>query len=145
MSEEKEGSPENGRADGEVVLEMACGRSKVRFRLAVFIEARPAKTFVGMLIVLGEVQAVFDERGAGKRVITDAIAAHPRVEEWEREKKKEYEQALGFMRAGKRRWTEVLLIHERGTRRNFSYPRQPSVRHSTTMWNQTPRTEEGTW
>ena len=116
MGKEKKRSPENGGADGEVVLEMAGGRARVGLGLAIFVEARAAKTFVGMPVVFGEIEIVLNQRGAGKRVITDAIAAHPGIEEWEREKKKNKEQALGFMRAWKRRWAEVLLVHERGTR-----------------------------
>ena len=116
VSEEKKRSPEDGGADGEVVFEMAGGRAKVGLGLAIFVEARAAKTFVGMLIVPGEVQVVLDERSAGKSVIANAIAAHPGIEKWERTKKEKKKQALGIMRAAKRRWAGVLLMHERGTR-----------------------------
>ena len=45
-------------------------------------KARAAEAFVGMAVVFSEIQIVLDERGAGKCVITDAIAAHPGIEEW---------------------------------------------------------------
>ena len=88
MGEEEEGSPEDGRADREVVLEMAGSGTKVGFGLSIFVEAGTAKALVGLLIVPGEIQAVLNERGAGKCVITDAIAAHPGIEKWKRKKKK---------------------------------------------------------
>jgi len=119
VGKEKKRSPENGGADGEVVVEMAGGRAKVGLRLTIFVEARAAKTFVGMPVVFGEIEIVLNQRGAGKGVITDAIAAHPGIEKWERTKKEKKKQALGITRAGKRRWAEVLPMHERGTRRKL--------------------------
>jgi hypothetical protein len=55
-----------------------------------------------MAVVFGEIEIVLNQWGAGKCVITDAIAAHPRIEKWEREKKKKHKQALGITRAAKR-------------------------------------------
>jgi hypothetical protein len=52
-----------------------------------------------MAVVFSEIQIVLDERSASKSVVADAVAAHPGIEKWEREKKKNKEQALGFMRA----------------------------------------------
>src|SRR6202040_2976092 len=54
-----------------------------------------------------------------KSVVTDAVASHPGVKERQREKKKEHQQALRFTRAAKRGWAELLLGHERGTRRKL--------------------------
>src|SRR6267143_4309897 len=102
-----------------MVVEVARGRSKIGFGLAVFVEARPAETIVGMLIILGEIETVLNQRSASKGVVADAVAAHPRVQERQREKKKNNEQALRFTRAAKRRWAELLLGHERGTRRKL--------------------------
>src|SRR6266403_1687191 len=119
VGENKERSPQNRGADGEVVFEMAGGRAKVGFGLALFVEARAAKTFVGMPVVFGEIEIVLNQRGAGKRVIADTIAAHPGIEKWERTKKEKKKQALGITQAGKRRWAEVLPMHERGTRRKL--------------------------
>src|SRR6267154_740140 len=119
MREEEKRRPENRGANCEMVVEVARGRSKIGFGLAVFVEARRAETIVGMLIVPGEIETVFNQRSASKGVVADAVPAHPRVKKGEREKKKKNEQALRFTRAAKRRWAEVLLGHERGTRRKL--------------------------
>ena len=116
MCDEEKRRPENRGADGEVVVEVPGGRSKEGPGLVIFVKARPTETFVGMPVVFGEIEIVLNQRGAGKRVITDAIAAHPGIEKWERTKKEKKKQALGITRAGKRRWAEVLLMHELGTR-----------------------------
>jgi hypothetical protein len=133
MREEEKRRPENRGANCEMVVEVAGGRSKIGFGLAVFVEARPAETIVGMLIVPGEIETVLNQRSASKGVVADAVAAHPGVKKGKREKKKKNEQALRFTRAAKRRGAEILLGHERGTRRNFSYPRLPSLQDSITM------------
>jgi len=80
MSEEEEGSPENGGAGGEMVIEMAGGSAKFGFGLAGFIEARAAKTFVGVLIVPGEIETVLNQRGTSESVVADAVAADPGIE-----------------------------------------------------------------
>src|SRR5216684_9266 len=119
MRDEEKRRPENRGADGEVVVEVPGGRSKEGPGLVIFVKARAAEAFVCMAVVFGEIQIVLDERSASKSVVADAIAAHPGIEKWEREKKDQHEQALGITRAAKRRWAEVLLIHERGIRRKF--------------------------
>ena len=63
-----------------MIIEMAGGSAKFGFGLAGFVEARPAKTFVGVLIIPGEIETVLNERCAGKGVIANAITAHPRIE-----------------------------------------------------------------
>ncbi len=80
MRDEEKWRPKNRGADGEMVVEMAGGRSKVGFGLVIFVEARPAETFVGMPVIFGEIEVVLDERSPGKCVIADAIAAHPGIE-----------------------------------------------------------------
>ena len=65
-----------------MVFEVAGWSSKIGFGLVIFVETRAAETFVGVLIVLREIEIVLDERSAGEGVIADAIAAHPRIEEW---------------------------------------------------------------
>src|SRR6266568_2857204 len=82
VREKKKRHPENRGADGEMVVEVAGGRAKAGSGLVIFVQARPAKTFVGVLIVLREIEAVLNQRSASKSVIADAIAAHPRIEEW---------------------------------------------------------------
>ena len=116
MREEKKRRPENSGADGEMVFEAIGGCSKDRPKLTAFVEARAAEAFVGVAVVLGEIEIVLDERSAGKGVVADAIAAHPRVQKWKRENPKEKKQALRFVRGVRGRF-EILLVHERGTRR----------------------------
>ena len=82
MGKKKKRSPENGGPDGEVILEMAGEGAKFGLGLAAFVEARAAKTFIGMPVVFGEIEIVLNQGGAGKGVITDAVAAHPGIEEW---------------------------------------------------------------
>ena len=107
MREEKKRRPENSGADGEMVFEVISGCSKDRPKLTVLVEAGAAETFVGVAVVLGEIEIVLDERSAGKGVVSDAIAAHPRVQKWKRENPKEKKQALRFARAARRRCAEV--------------------------------------
>src|SRR5207247_3232158 len=98
VREEKKRSPQDRGADGEMVIEMAGGCSKGGFRPAVFVEAGPAKTFVGMLIIFGEIEIMFNQRSANKSVIADPIAAHPGVEKRKREKEQKEQQPLRFAR-----------------------------------------------
>ena len=119
MREEEKRHPKNRGSHGEMVVKVAGGRSIIGFGLAVFIEARPAETVVGMLIVSSEIETALNQRSTSKGVVADAVAAHPGVEERQREKKKKNEQALRFTRAANRRGTEVLLGHERGTRQKL--------------------------
>ncbi len=123
VRDEEKRRPENRGADGEMVVEVAGGRSIFGFGLIIFVKARPAETFVGQLIVPGEIKTVLNQRSAGKGVIADAIAAHPRVEKREREKKENQKQALRYTRGARGRCAEVWLVHERVTRRKpFLFP-----------------------
>lgn len=81
MSDEKKRSPENGGANGEMIFEMAGGSSKDGLGLAVLVEARPAETFVGVAVVFGEIEIVLDQRSTCERVVADAVAADPGIEE----------------------------------------------------------------
>ncbi len=94
VCEEEKRRPENRGADGEMVVEAAGGRSKRKLGQVVFVEARSAEAGVGMLVVFGEIETVLDQRGAGKGVVADAIAADPGVEKREREKKEKKKQTL---------------------------------------------------
>src|SRR5882762_1192103 len=107
VREEKKRRPENSGADGEMVFEVIGGCSKGGPKLTAFVEAGAAEAFVGVAVVLGEIEIVLDERSAGKGVVADAIAAHPRVQKRKRENPKEKKQALRFSRAARRRCAEV--------------------------------------
>jgi hypothetical protein len=127
MGDEKKRSPENRRANGEMILKMAGGCSIFAFGLVAFVKARPTETFVGVLIVLGEIETVLDQGSTGKSVIADAIAAHPGIQKGKRAQKEKKQPALRFGRAARGGCAEVWSIRQRGTRRNFSYPRSPKI------------------
>jgi hypothetical protein len=104
MGEEKEGSPEDGGADGEVIVEMAGGGAKGGANVAVLVDASAAEPGVGGLIVVREIEAVLDERSAGQGVVADAVAANPGINERQGKKKENKEKAPG--RVGRRRMSE---------------------------------------
>ncbi len=81
MSEDQERRPEDGGADGEMVVEMARARAEEGLRLATGIEAFIAEGLVGRLIVVGKVKVVLDERGAGISVVANTITTNPRIDE----------------------------------------------------------------
>jgi len=116
MREEEKRHPENGGADGEMVVEVAGGRAKGEPGLVIFVKARGAEAFVGVLIVLREVETVLDQRSAGKSVIADAIATDPGVEKGQREKEEKKKQALRIAGVARGRCAEVWLVHQRSTR-----------------------------
>jgi hypothetical protein len=128
-----------------MVVEMAGGGAELRARLAIFVEARAAETFVGMPIIFGEVKIALDERSTGKSVIADTVAADPGIEKRKREEKEKQEQALGFARARGERGAGVLLIHERGARRKLLLSPAAMIAGNITMRSKTPKAEEGTW
>ncbi|PYU75318.1 MAG: hypothetical protein DMG49_03190 [Acidobacteria bacterium] len=70
-----------------------------------------------MAVIFGEIEIVLDEWSTGKSVIANAITTHPGIEERQREKKKKSKQPLRSARVPRGRYAEVLLVHERGTRR----------------------------
>jgi hypothetical protein len=81
MSEDQERRPEDGGADGEMVVEMARARAEEGLRLATGIEAFIAEGLVSRLIVVGKVKVVLDERGAGISVVANTITTNPRIDE----------------------------------------------------------------
>ncbi len=80
MSYEEKRGPENRGANGEMVVEVAGGRSEEGFGLIIFVKARPAEAFVGVAVIFGEIEITLDERSASKGVIAHAIATHPGVQ-----------------------------------------------------------------
>jgi hypothetical protein len=81
MSEDQERRPEDGWADGEMVVEMARARAEEGHRLATGIEAFITERWVGCLIVVGKIKVVLDERGASVSVVANTITANPRIDE----------------------------------------------------------------
>src|SRR5260370_39032400 len=144
MREEKKRSPENRWADGEMILEVARGRSKIGPGLVAFVEARPAETFVGVLIVLGESQTVPDQRSARKSVVANAIAAHPGIQKRKRAQEKKKKPALRFARAMHGRRAEILPIHERGSPpNNFSILAATIITHHLDAGTNLPKPWRG--
>ena len=86
--------PENRGADGEVIIEMAGGRSKVWSGLVTQVETRAAEAFVGVAVIFGEIEIVLDEWSAGKSVIPDTVAADPGIQKRKRENPEKEKQAL---------------------------------------------------
>jgi hypothetical protein len=82
VGEEKKRHPENRGADGEMIVKVAGGGAIVGPGLVIFVEARAAETFVGELVVPGEIEAVLDQWSAGKSVVANAIATHPGIQKW---------------------------------------------------------------
>src|ERR1700730_14533734 len=126
-----------------MVLQVARGRSKFQFRLPGFVKTGAAEGGVGRLVVLCEIEIVLNERSAGESVVTHAITAYPGVEEREREKKEKKKYSLGFARAARRQYAEVLLI-QRGTRRKLLLSSVASLPGSILMRRRCPKAEEGT-
>src|SRR5215469_18841076 len=81
MSYEQKRSPEHGRSDGEMVLQVASSLAILRFRIAAFIAAHLSKAFIRELVVVSEVEVVFDQRSTRVGVVTDAIAADPGIQQ----------------------------------------------------------------
>jgi hypothetical protein len=145
VGEEKKRTPEDGGANGEVVVEMAGGGPKFGLGLAGFIETRAAKALVGMLIIFSEIETVFNQRSTDKSIIANAITAHPGIEKRKREEKEKQEQALGFASARGERGAGGLPIHERGARRNLLLSPAALIAGNIAMWNESPNAEEETW
>jgi len=106
-----------------MILKMSGGRSKIALGW-LLRPAAAAETFVGVLIVLGEIETVLDEQSAGKSVIANAIATHPGIQKGASTERKE-ETSAPICAAMRRRCTEILLIHERAIREKLSQFRLP--------------------
>jgi hypothetical protein len=96
VREQKERGPEDGRTSGEMIVEMTGTGTKNGPGQAVFIEAHFAKAGVRRLVVVLEIEIVFDEGRACERVIANAIAAHPGIDQWQGEEEKHKEKTLEF-------------------------------------------------
>ena len=110
VGKEKKRGPEDGGANGEVIIEMAGSRAEFGDWLAVFVETIFAEAFVGVLVIGGEIEIVLDQGGASVSVVADAVAAHPGIEHGEREQEEHQEEEFRFagMRLRRRRQTSRL-------------------------------------
>jgi len=128
-----------------MVVEMPRRCARFWLRLTEFVEARPAKTLICVLIILSEIEIVFNQRSTDKSIIANAITAHPGIEKRKREEKEKQEQALGFASARDERGAGVLPIQERGARRNLLLSPAALIAGNIATWNESPNAEEGTW
>ena len=67
-----------------MIVEVASARAKFRLGLAVLVEPAFPKTLIGGLIVMREIEAVFDERGTGIGVVANTISSDPWVQQGKR-------------------------------------------------------------
>ena len=68
--------------------------------LAIFVEAIFAKTLIGLLIVVREIQVVFDQWCAGVGVVADAIPADPRIQQGKAQNKNDKQDPTQSVAAG---------------------------------------------
>src|ERR1700722_7627998 len=61
-----------------------CG-AKDRFRISVFVEARVAETRVCCVVIWSEIEIVLNQHGARESVVANAVPAHPRIHQRERQ------------------------------------------------------------
>ena len=98
MGYEKKGSPEDRRANSEVIVEVTGARAHFRLGLAVFVEATFAEAVVGARVVGEKVEIVTDQRSACEGVVAHTVSADPRIEQRKGDQEEKEEPALGFAR-----------------------------------------------
>src|SRR5215469_2266181 len=111
MRQEQKWSPEDGRSNAKVIFEVTGGSAEDGLGAAEFVDPRIAKTGVGVLVVAREIETVFDEGSAGKRIITNAVAAHPGIDKGKGQKKAKEQEEFGFAGARRTCRAEVLHVH----------------------------------
>lgn len=94
VGEDEKRRPKHGGADREVIVEMASAGEIFASDMTLLVEASFAETFVSELIVTSEVEAVFNQRSARVRIVTDTIAANPGVEQGKSKNKNEKKDAF---------------------------------------------------
>ena len=81
MGHQEKGRPEHRRSNSKMIVEVASAGTKSSLGLAVLVTAGFPEAFIGRLIVMREIQGVFDEWGAGIRVVANTIPSDPWVQE----------------------------------------------------------------
>lgn len=81
VSNQQEWRPEQRGTHRKVIVEMTCRRAESGDRLTGFVETRLSKAFVGGLVIVGEIQAVFDKGGPRISVIADAVSMNNRIQQ----------------------------------------------------------------
>src|ERR1700722_17580740 len=74
-----------------MIVYMACGRILRRKKISCRIRSSHAKSRVGPEPVLLEIEIVLDQQHPGEGVVSDAVAAHPWIDERQGEDEKKCE------------------------------------------------------
>src|SRR6202043_973542 len=90
---EKKRGPENRRSHRKMIVEQPPPRVLVRQNGVFSIAPSQAESGIRADPILREIEPVFDQKSPAVRVISNAVAAHPRVHQW-KSKNKQAEQAL---------------------------------------------------
>ena len=85
MRGEQKRRPENRWPNREMVIEMAGGRVLGGKNVPCRVRSAHTEGRIGPEPILLEIEIVLDEQGATERAISDAVAAHPRINERQRE------------------------------------------------------------
>ena len=112
MNRHHEGRPENGRSDGEVIIEVPGVRVLTRVNGPIGVDPAHGETFVPGSPVVLEIQLVLDQQRTEVGVIADAVAPDPRVEQGQRQQEQE-EERLGASRIADFRLSVSRRIAER--------------------------------
>ncbi len=96
-----------------MIFKMAGGCAEIGARLAGFVEAAFAETGVGVLVVGGEIEIVLNKKSAGVSVISDSVAADPRIRERKSDEEEQHEQALGKSEGPDFAKQAGVIFHER--------------------------------
>lgn len=81
MGHQKERGPEQCRPDGKVILEVSRGSTTITSDLTIRVEHRFAEAFVSRLVIVREIQAVFNQRCARIGIVANTIATNPRIQQ----------------------------------------------------------------
>ena len=99
VGDQQERCPQNCRADGEMIVEVAGSGAKFRLGQTVFVEASIAEAGIGVLVVVLKIETVLDQRSANESVVADAVAVDPRIQQGERKQEEEEKPAFLFARS----------------------------------------------
>ena len=88
MGGQQKWRPENRGSNRKMVIHVARGRVLHRKKIPFLVRSSAAESRVGPEPVLLEIEIVLDEQRPAESVVSDAVAAHPRIDERERQDEK---------------------------------------------------------
>jgi hypothetical protein len=112
-----------------VIVDISGGGAKGGANFAVLVDASAAKSGVGGLIVVREIEAVLDKRSAGQGVVADAVAANPGINQRQGKKKENKEKALR-------------KVGRSGMRERVRHEKYPSGRRPRMFWEETANAQQ---